>query len=474
MPLAGSAAEGSAQPIRGEQGCNLERSTADPAARPDAASTLGEALESLLAVADACAVSAHFQAYLGAVLLSLQRYAEAATALEKALLLDPELAGAQLDYAQALARMGQREVAIGLVAQVAERQDIEPGLRALLQEEANQARDNAGRTARQVEGLAGQPELSRLAGTGRIRWTGLMQASIGGETNLNSVTHTREITLYLLSGPVNVELAESGRPKSGPTSRLAGALQAELDAGFGLLRGSATAQTRLGFSDVVARQFFHRLDMSLTRSVGHGSLQWALARQEFRQGDLFAARDASGLIEYLSSDRVGVCRGAGALGLTDQRYPLLEIMAGTYRFVRAELRCAAGGEWRVGVVGGRDRPLVSERPGGEKRRHDVYLRYETQVHPAGWEGALPFAPGGRFALWARRADSADAFTTNVLLGAAPTQTTRSDIGLSVGMNLSSAWQLAVDAESSAQRSSNALLNLKNLSVYFHLRWGWRP
>jgi hypothetical protein len=224
----------------------------------------------------------------------------------------------------------------------------------------------------------------------------------------------------------------------------------------------------------VARQFFNRLDMSLTRSVGHGSLQWALARQEFSQGDLFASRDASGLVEYLSSDRLGACRGAGALGLTEQRYPLVENMAGTYRFVRAELRCVAGGEWRVGVVGGRDRPLVSERPGGEKRRQDVYLRYEMQVRPAGREAALPFGLGGRFSLWARRADSADAFTTNVLLGAAPTQTTRSDLGLSVGMNLSSGWQLAVDAESSAQRSSNALLNLNNLSVYFCLRWVWLP
>ena len=56
--------------------------------------------------ADPCDEQAICQAQRGAQLLAQGRVEEAAVALEKALLLDPNLPGAQLDYAQALAQCG--------------------------------------------------------------------------------------------------------------------------------------------------------------------------------------------------------------------------------------------------------------------------------------------------------------------------------------------------------------------------------
>ena len=56
--------------------------------------------------ADPCDEQATCQAQRGAQLLAQGRVEEAAIALEKALLLDPNLPGAQLDYAQALAQIG--------------------------------------------------------------------------------------------------------------------------------------------------------------------------------------------------------------------------------------------------------------------------------------------------------------------------------------------------------------------------------
>ena len=48
-----------------------------------------------------------FPAIVGTLLLTLKRPQEAAIALEKALMLAPDLGGAQLDYAQALAELGE-------------------------------------------------------------------------------------------------------------------------------------------------------------------------------------------------------------------------------------------------------------------------------------------------------------------------------------------------------------------------------
>ena len=56
--------------------------------------------------ANPCDEQAACQAQKGAQLLAQGRVEEAAVALEKALLLDPNLPGAQLDYAQALALIG--------------------------------------------------------------------------------------------------------------------------------------------------------------------------------------------------------------------------------------------------------------------------------------------------------------------------------------------------------------------------------
>ena len=80
----------------------------------------------------ACDEVALFHARRGTLLLTMSQIEEAAVALEKALLIDPNLPGAQLDFAQALAQIGQRGSARALLAQVLERPDIEPALKGQL------------------------------------------------------------------------------------------------------------------------------------------------------------------------------------------------------------------------------------------------------------------------------------------------------------------------------------------------------
>ena len=82
--------------------------------------------------ADACEDNAFFHAYLGAKLLALGQTEAAAVSLEKALLINPDLPGAQLDYAQALAEIGLKGSARAILNEVLQRPDIQPELKVQL------------------------------------------------------------------------------------------------------------------------------------------------------------------------------------------------------------------------------------------------------------------------------------------------------------------------------------------------------
>lgn len=164
-----------------------------PAAFPAPMPSLAQSayLDKLADQAEACDTRADYFAHRGSLLLMAGRLPEAATNLEKALLLNPDLPGAQLDFAQALAQLGQKEAALQLVDQVGGRTDIEPGLRQWL---------SSFQTPPKGEAWS---------------WNAMLQSSLGRETNLDSATHTDTLTLYLSNGPVIVNLTDAERPRAG-------------------------------------------------------------------------------------------------------------------------------------------------------------------------------------------------------------------------------------------------------------------
>ena len=74
--------------------------------------------------ADACEDNAFFHAYLGAKLLALGQTEAAAVSLEKALLLNPDLPGAQICFAQALAQIGLKGFAKAIPNDVPQMTDL--------------------------------------------------------------------------------------------------------------------------------------------------------------------------------------------------------------------------------------------------------------------------------------------------------------------------------------------------------------
>ena len=103
-------------------------------------------------------------------------------------------------------------------------------------------------------------------------------------------------------------------------------------------------------------------------------------------------------------------------------------------------------------------------PGGVKNRVAIDARHETPM-------GQPFGTGqGTLTTWARYSHSRDAQVYSTLLGADPTQTRRQDIGVGYWWPLQAGWSVGMDVESTLQKSTNALLDIKNFSVYGGLRW----
>ncbi|WP_322993727.1 hypothetical protein [Limnohabitans sp.] len=411
--------------------------------------------------AQACDMRADFHAYRGALLLSAGWPQDAAISLEKALLLNPELPGAQLDFAQALAQQGQGTPARELVRQVAERSDIQPDLKHWLQ-----------------DGLVQGASLQTLAATANAipdrgwNWSSLMQSSMGHESNLASATHTTSLTLYLASGPVEVPLADSERPKAGAAVKMLVATQGLRKLGDGELRLNLALQGRRAEGATLANNQLAEGFAAYAHPLGPGVLQGAWGAHSFSQPGVYSYKDQVFSLKYEPSWRFGDCKSSIAHSLTAQRYLSAPSLDGTYQQLRLEAGCGpaektgidASTETIWGLTTGRDTPSNTNRPGGNKHRVEAYARHERNM-------VLPLSNRqGRLTAWYRYSVSQDERVFSGLLGIDPTRTHRQDGGLGYWLPIRQAWSAGVDVESTSQKSTNTLLNIKNLTTYVGLRW----
>ena len=301
--------------------------------------------------ANPCDEQATCQAQKGSQLLAQGRVEEAAVALEKALLLDPNLPGAQLDYAQALALIGLKGSARAMLADVLQRPDIQPNLKSKL----------AG--AQNPPSGATQP-----SPPSEWQWSKLAQAAVGHETNLNSATFTDSLTLMLSNGPVTIGLADSAKPISGPASKTLLAIQGTTRAGAGLLAlGELSVSASLSIKNALQTDSLTGLKpernqtaeavakYSLPMIAGAASGQWQFSAggTQLWLGGLSAYTDTGFNLKF-NWDRTfepsikGIfnldgqsCKLAPSLGQTQQTFPLSSSLNGAYTFTRMEFLCKA-------------------------------------------------------------------------------------------------------------------------------------
>ena len=433
---------------------------------PKAKDAIRTQLLKLAPMAEACDMRADFHAYRGALLLTAGWPQDAATALEKALLLNPDLAGAQLDFAQALAQQGQRAQARELVRQVTERADIQPDLKQWLHDGLTPGPVGAVTAGRS---RTGTPQASTDAAW---IWSGLLQSSLGHETNLASATHTTSLTLYLTSGPVEVPLADSERPQSGAVLKALAAAQGVRPLADGELRLNVALQGRRAQGQVVADNQLAEGAAAYAVPFGPGIVQGSVGTHSFSQRGVYSYKDQAYSLKYEPFWRLADCKASAAVGRTEQRYISSPSLDGNYQHLRLEAGChpvqtvvtGTGAETTLGLAAGQDTPLSANRPGGIKHRMEAYARHERSL-------VLPLTSvQGNLTAWYRYSHSRDEQIFSGLLGFDPTRTQRHDAGLGYWIPIEGGWSVGLDVETTFQKSTNTLLNIKNSAIYGGLRW----
>jgi hypothetical protein len=117
-----------------------------------------------------------------------------------------------------------------------------------------------------------------------------------------------------------------------------------------------------------------------------------------------------------------------------------------------------------------DSAELPDRPGGNKRRADIYLRHERPLRIALPRAESRSEAAGLLSVWARKGTSADDRVLSELLGPEPTQTRREDIGAGLWWRVGERWQVGIDVEKNTQLSTNPLLNINGFSIYAGARW----
>jgi len=421
------------------------------AACPAAAVWQQASLERLAQWAEACDENAFFHAHWGAVLLAQGQTEAAAVALEKALLLNPDLPGAQLDYAQSLAQIGLKGSARAMLKEVLQRPDIQPTLKAQL-----------------------LPAQTASAGASALdwQWSSLLQSSYGHESNLNSATYTDNLTLYLSNGPVTLGLSDNVKPMSGNALKSSAALQGSLK-GLGshelslnvAFANKAGAASEGGNNQTAEGAI--RVSLPLAAGRASGTWQVALGGTQFWLGNQTAYAD-KGLQLKFAWDSLGAsCKWAPAIGRIDQEFPQANSLNGVYTYGRLDWVCnkSQNQETHVAFGGGQDKAQTASRPGGNRQRTDVLVRHE-QIVRMPWIAPVT----GQLSAWMRYAHSQDSLAYSELLGDLKSSTHRTDLGLGFWAPIEKQWFAGINLEATSQRSNNTLFNLKNSGVYVGLRW----
>ncbi|ALO44769.1 tetratricopeptide repeat protein [Pseudohongiella spirulinae] len=139
-----------------------------------------------------CLQDSNYFALLGAAQLNNGRLGSALESLERALLLNPDNGGAQIDYAQALFLQGQLFSALAMNEKLLARNDVPQDVRNLLQQRQQSWQSMTRQTGFLAEILAGH------------------------DNNLNSAPSPSQITLTLSGDSVVLPLNPEYQPVSGP------------------------------------------------------------------------------------------------------------------------------------------------------------------------------------------------------------------------------------------------------------------
>lgn len=313
-----------------------------------------------LAVLGACQNDANFLAGLGDLLNQHGRYQEASEHLERAVMLNSGLKGAQLSYVVALAGIGDTQAAEALLDSLL----ADPTMPANLRRALEKQRD-----------LQSTPVL-------QTRWT--LNARWGHDSNLLSAPNLTSLTLTAPD--------QTGQPLDLDSSYLAlpGSYY-RTDAQFELrrlepngARWDLTASARNRHSPVDALAGANQFDLAVEHSKppvvpvnGSGLASWghyismAGSVLTARSGTRYASLSmAGGVALAWHQGWAAACRTRLGVDLQGRYYDNSRLLSGRYTGLTGSLSCepSQGSQWLLGLKAGRDMADNPDRPGGDQNQ----------------------------------------------------------------------------------------------------------
>ena len=422
--------------------------------------TFDAPLEVQLAALTNCQQDAHYLAQLGRLLTAQGQYADALDHLERALMLEPQLINAQLDYAIALAGVGDLLSAGQLLDSVLAQPDIPPDMRQTL----GNARQRI--TLQQQQPLLAaqlQPDL-------------LLSANLrfGHDSNPSGMPNVSSLALTTPGGIIVLPLAVDSNQRAGTYTRADFKLEyigRQPDGSFWDLTANALQRTSPASPDANTRQTELTLGYSQSPTrpfAGYINTSWVGINTQ--SGTRYASQGLTiGMIlpPAFQPSAPGTCSARAGLDWQNRNVMSNAILSGQYSGINTIIGCSGlwGGQWQLAAKLGQDRPKDANRPGG--------IQMSTSLRGVGIWPLSGMGIIGTALLDLEYNSTRDTTGYSPLLDNGAVRTTqRLSTRLEYQRQLSRNINATVGAEWSNQNANLALFRVKNWGPYAALRLGW--
>ena len=306
-----------------------------------------------------CLQSTEYFALRGAAQMNTGRLDRALESLERALLLNPDNGGAQVDYAQALYLQGQLFSALDLNQQLLARNDLPAGLQTVLRDREHSWRGMTRQTSLQADLL------------------------MGYDNNLNGAPEPGQITLTLSGEPVVLPLNPEFRPRRGPYLNLRlGARYRQLAPEHQHnvlveLRGRVSEDQASDLLQLDTRYAFIRPGNERSWQLNAG-----MSHLMFGGSPLYTATEAGG--RFMPDARLGACRPQVSAIAQHQFFHNQSRLNAVESKVGAGLSCPLSTRFGAQQVVTElsalsNSPIRSGRPGGSRQGWQINVDWQWQL-----------------------------------------------------------------------------------------------
>ncbi len=450
---------------------------ASPALPSPACRILDATLEAMLAEVAHCQANAEFLAQLGYLLNAQGRYNEALDHLERALLLDPRLKGAQIDYAIALAGSGDNVSALTLVRNLLADPTLPSALAPILR--------------RQIDTMSALQGSRAATPDARLLVRGTAGVHVGYATNPLGSPNLSSLILTFPGLPVELPLDGSYLSRPGSYGRADASLSMRYDAGadvkYEFFGGVQEFRSVLAESSKS-----QQIEFAVERIARQNSIANGFSTAAFYQGlSIIGVRTAADVRyqaqilaagvelpglpgwQILSRDpNAANCRTRLGFEVANRQLSNNRLLSGLYGGVTGQWRCypAGGGYWQLGAVAGRDQVRQEARPGGDQFQ---YAARASRLWPNHQWAPASLKWAGNLQIVGAVTGTRDSTSYSALLDSGRVRhINQFNVRAELQQQMDSRWLLVWGVDWFQQRANLRLFTFANAGPYVALRTAW--